>query len=364
MDHMIAEALLAHFPKMTVKRFKQGVATFGSADAFFNAESHTVRDRLPWDDNTKHLFLGWREEIDPKRIKKILEQEHITVVTQEHDTYPPLLKQIYDPPFCLFVRGTLDLGNQYPIAVVGTRKCSTYGTQVTHELVTGLVQHGLTIVSGLALGIDGIAHNATLQTGGTTIAVLGSGINRHHIYPAVHKQMAERIVEKNGAVISEYPPGSLPSKFTFPRRNRIIAGMTLGTLVIEAADKSGALITSSYALEHGRDIFAVPHPITSPTGTGPNRLLKEGAHMVTSASDIIDILNLNELKTFTQSAAIIPDSKEEAAILEHLSREPLHVDVLAKQSSLTSREVNSTLTLMEMKGKVRNIGNMHYVVAR
>ncbi|OIO18875.1 MAG: DNA-protecting protein DprA [Candidatus Magasanikbacteria bacterium CG_4_9_14_0_2_um_filter_41_10] len=361
---MKSEALFAYFPKMTVKRFREGVAAFGSPDAFFFASNQEIKKQLPWDENFIDQFVAWREDLDINRIKKILAQEKISILTQDDDAYPPLLKQIYDPPFCLFIRGTLDLRNQYPIAVVGTRKCSNYGTQITHEIVTGLAQHGLTIVSGLALGIDGIAHEATLKAGGTTIAVLGSGINRHHIYPAVHKQLAERIIEKNGAVISEYPPGSLPSKFTFPRRNRIIAGITLGTLVIEAADKSGALITSSYALEHGREIFAVPHPITSPTGTGPNKLLKEGAQMVTSASDIIDVLNLNELKTFTQNASIIPDSREEAAILEHLSREPIHVDVLTKNSGLTSREVNSTLTLMEMKGKVRNIGNMHYVVAR
>jgi len=361
---MKAEALLAHFPKMTVTRFKQGVATFGSADAFFDAETSAIKEKLPWDDNTKHLFLSWREDINPKRIQKILEQEHITVITQKDDAYPPLLQQIYDPPFCLFVRGELQLANQYPIAVVGTRKASSYGRQITQEIVSELSNHGLVVVSGLALGIDGIAHETTLQVGGKTIAVLGSGNNRHHIYPAVHKQLSERIIEKGGAVVSEYPPGSLPSRFTFPRRNRIIAGMTLGTLVVEAAEKSGALITSSYALEHGKEIFAVPHPITSETGFGPNKLIKEGAHMVTSAADIIDILNLNELKTFTQNATIIPDTPQEAAILEHLSREPMHVDELAKQSRLTSREVNSTLTLMEMKGKVRNIGNMHYVIAR
>lgn len=361
---MKSEALFAYFPKMTVKRFREGVAAFGSPDAFFYATTSEIKEHISWDENLIDQFIAWREDLDINRIKKILVQEKITIITPEDETYPPLLKQTFDPPFCLFVRGTLELTNQYPIAVVGTRKCSTYGTQITQEIVTGLAQHGLTIVSGLALGIDGIAHNATLQSGGTTIAVLGSGINRHHIYPAVHKQLAERIIEKNGAIISEYPPGSLPSKFTFPRRNRIIAGMTLGTLVIEAADKSGALITSSYALDHGREIFAIPHPLTSPTGTGPNKLIKEGAHMVTSASDIIDVLNLNELATFTQNSTILPDTPQEASILEHLSREPIHVDELAKQSGLTSREVNSTLTLMEMKGKIRNIGNMHYVVAR
>ena len=209
---MKIEALFAYFPKMTVKRFREGIATFGSPDAFFYATTNDLRKQLSWDEHLIDLFISWREDLDVQRITKILEQEKITVITQDDEAYPPLLKQIYDPPFCLFVRGTLNLTNQYPLAVVGTRKCSTYGTQITHELVTGLAQHGLTIVSGLALGIDGIAHDATLQAGGTTIAVLGSGINRHHVYPAVHKQLSERIIEKGGAVMSEYPPGSLPSK--------------------------------------------------------------------------------------------------------------------------------------------------------
>jgi DNA processing protein len=361
---MQTEALLAHFPKMTPKRFADMMRVFDSPRAFFESDRRTIIDRLPWKEELIDAFIIWRDEVDEKRIEKIFKQESITVLTQEDDDYPPLLKEIYDPPFCLFVRGKLNLKNSYPLAVVGTRKCSLYGRQVTQEIVNELAGHGLTIVSGLALGIDGIAHETTLDAGGKTIAVLGSGINRHHIYPAVHRQLADRIIEKGGAVISEFPPGTLPSKFTFPRRNRIVSGISLGTLVVEAPEKSGALITSSCALDHDREVFAVPHPITSVTGTGPNKLIKEGAHIILNAKDIINILNLKELQTFTQNTIVIPDTPAEAALLEHLSREAIHVDELTKLSELTSREVNSTLTIMEMKGKVKNLGNMQYVVAR
>src|SRR3989338_2387820 len=152
---MKSEALFAYFPKMTVKRFREGVAAFGSPDAFFYATTSEIKEHISWDENLIDQFIAWREDLDINRIKKILVQEKITIITPEDETYPPLLKQTFDPPFCLFVRGTLELTNQYPIAVVGTRKCSTYGTQITQEIVTGLAQHGLTIVSGLALGIDG-----------------------------------------------------------------------------------------------------------------------------------------------------------------------------------------------------------------
>ena len=361
---MKTEALLAHFPKMTPKRFAEMMHVFDSPRAFFESDKRTITKKLGWKNPLVDAFVTWRNAVDEIRIEKIMKQEQITVLTKDDERYPDLLKTIYDPPFCLFARGTLNFSRCYPLAVVGTRKCTPYGTQVTQEMVGMLARHGITIVSGLALGIDGIAHETTLQAGGNTIAVLGSGINRHHVYPAAHRQLADRIIEKGGAIISEFPPGTLPSKFTFPRRNRIISGLSLGTLVIEAAEKSGALITSSCALDHGREIFAVPHPITSKTGMGPNKLIKEGAHIVTSAEDIIDILNLRELETYTQNKQIIPDTPVEAKLLKYLSREPSHVDALTKASGLTSSEVNSTLTIMEMKGHVRNIGNMQYVLAR
>jgi len=359
---MKREILLSFFPKITVKRYREMLGIFSSLDDVWQAEFDELK-KIKWEDNLVHEFLVWKENLDEKKIHKILEHENIHCVTQDDDDYPELLKQIYDPPFCLFVRGELK-NDGFNLAVVGTRKFSPYGKQVTEELVGQLATQGITIVSGLAFGIDSIAHEATLKAGGKTVAVLGTGINDRHIYPAQHRELANRIIESGGAIISEYPPGTLPSKYTFPRRNRIIAGMSLGTLVVEAAKKSGALITSECAVEAGREVFAIPQNITSKTGAGSNNLIKMGAKLVTEAQDILDALNLQDIEEYVTNKEIIPDSPTEAKLLEHLTREPIHVDFLIKQSGLPSPEVNSTLTLMEMKGKVKNLGNMNYVLSR
>lgn len=359
---MRKEILLSYFPKLTIKRYHELVAVFSNLDNVWSAEFDDFKE-LKWNDNLINEFLLWRDEVDEEKIAKVLEQEKITCITQTDENYPKLLKEIYDPPFCLFVRGELTQ-DDYSLAVVGPRKFSQYGKQVCGELVRDLSNKGITIVSGLALGIDSVAHDACLQVNGKTIAVLGSGINKQHIYPAVHKNLADKIITIGGALISEYPPGTLPSKFTFPRRNRIVAGMSLGTLVIEAGENSGALITATCALENGREVFGVPQNITTQNSIGVNNLIKTGASLVNSAEDIINALDLHEIKTFQANKEILPDSPTEAKILEHLSREPIHVDNLVKQTELDAPIVNSTLTLMEMKGKVKNLGGMNYVTSR
>lgn len=348
---------------MTYKRYSQLAGAFSSWDEIREAQFNNIKDVGWTDENLINQFLLWKDELDEEKINKILTQEQITCVTQDDKNYPDSLKQIYDPPFCLFVRGELK-PDDFCLAVVGTRKYSTYGKQITEELVSGLTNAGITVVSGLALGIDGFAHSTTLQNQGRTVAILGSGIDKQHIYPSAHKTLANKIIESGGAVISEYPPGAIPSRFTFPRRNRIIAGMSLGVLVTEAGEISGALITAQYALDNNREVFTVPHNITSQTGIGPNNLLKFGAHLVTNIEDIIEVLNLQDLKLYVTNKEIIPDSPIEAKLLEILSREPVHVDNLIKNSNLDSATVNSTLTLMEMKGKIKNLGGMKYILTR
>ncbi|OGH73770.1 MAG: DNA protecting protein DprA [Candidatus Magasanikbacteria bacterium RIFCSPHIGHO2_02_FULL_51_14] len=360
--NMKKEIVLSYFPKITHKRYKALSSVFTTFDDIRRASFAELK-RIGWEDDLATEFVAWRNTVDEEKIHAVLKQEHIQCVTQEDEAYPDLLKQIYDPPFCLFVRGVLK-ADEYCLAVVGTRKYSTYGKQVTEELVGELASAGLAIVSGLALGIDGFAHAGALTAGGRTIAVLGSGVDPRHVYPTAHRRLAEKIVESGGAVIAEYPPGGMPSRFTFPRRNRIIAGMSLGTLVTEAGEESGALITAQCALDNGRNVFTVPHNITSAGGIGPNALLKQGAELVTRGQDILDSLNLADIKQFVANKEIIPESPAEAKLLEHLSREPLHIDLLTKQTSLDSPTVGSTLTLMEMKGKVRNLGGMMYVLAR
>ena len=354
--------LLAHFPKITVRRYRNLMAAFSNIDEAWQGSAGDFK-KTGWEDNLAREFLLWRDKLDIEKTQKILDQEQIHCVTMDDPEYPPLLKEIYDPPFCLFVRG--DLNNlTFPLAVVGPRKYSQYGEQVTHEIVAPLARHGITIVSGLALGIDGIAHEATLQAGGRTVAVLGCGNDKYHIQPAAHRLLANQIIESGGAVITEYPPGTLPNTFTFPRRNRIIAGISLGALVVEASEESGSLITAQCALDNGREVFSVPQNITSETAAGSNNLLKMGARLVTSHQDILDALNLHDIKQYVTSRDIVPDSPSEATLISYLSREPVHIDQLIKQSTLDSPTVNSTLTLMEMKGRVRKVGGMMYVLAR
>jgi len=357
---MFKEVLLAHFPKITVNRYQQLLAVFSSLDEVWKAEfDELLKTKI--DEKVIHEFLIWKEKLDEEKIFKILEQEKIHCLTLNDKNYPKLLKEIYDPPFCLFVRGQLTQ-DDFNLAVVGTRKYSTYGKQVTENIVADLATKGITITSGLAFGIDIIAHTTTLQNHGKTIAVLGSGINKRHIYPQEHQNIAEKIIENNGAVISEYPPGTLPNKYTFPRRNRIIAGISLGTLVIEAAEKSGALITAECALENGREVFAIPQNITSNTSLGPNKLIKNGAKLIMNSQDVIDGLDLQDIQVYVKNKQILGDSPQEEAILAVLSQEPKHIDEITKASNLASTQISATLTIMEMKGKVRNLGNMMYVV--
>lgn len=359
---MKKEILLSYFPKATTKRYQQLIAVFDNLDNAWQADSEALKT-TGWDEKVIQEFLDWKNKIDENKIAKILEQENIYCLTKDDEEYPELLKQIYDPPFCLFVRGNLDM-IKFPVAVVGTRKFTNYGKQVTEEIIFELAKQGITIVSGLALGIDGIAHETTINAGGKTIAVLGTGINRKHVYPASHYQLSEKIIASGGALVSEYPPGALPSKYSFPRRNRIIAGLSIGTLVIEAPEDSGALITSQYALDNNREVFAIPQNINSINSAGGNNLLKNGAHLVTKAEDILEVLNLQDIKEFIDSQEIIPDSPVEAEILKTLSKEPIHVDAITKLTKMDSPTINATLTLMEMKGKVKNLGGMNYILSR
>jgi len=359
---MNKEGLLAFFPRITVKRYHQLISVFSSLDEAWQADANEFK-KIKWNEQLIEEFVNWRKNIDENQTQKILDQENIRCITISNKDYPNLLKEIYDPPFALFIKGELN-NDSFNLAVVGTRKFTAYGKQITQDLVKQLASQGITIISGLALGIDSIAHESALDVKGKTIAVLGSGIDEHHIYPAIHVNLAKKIIAGGGAIISEYPPGTEPTKFTFPKRNRIIAGMSLGTLIIEANEKSGALITTSCALDNNREVFAVPQNITSPTAIGPNNLLKMGAKLVTDVNDILEALNLQNARQYVTNKAVIPDSPTEAKILETLTNEPTHVDVIIKNSGLNSQTVNSNLALMEMKGKIKNLGGMMYVVAR
>ena len=285
----------------------------------------------------------------------------VQVVTWESPDYPELLKNIPDPPATLYIRGSLLPQDEWALAVVGTRSATTYGKECTRMLVGGLVENGITVISGLAYGIDTEAHKTALSRGGRTIAVLGCGVDI--IYPAENKKLGQSIIE-NGALVSEYPMGTNPESGNFPRRNRIISGLSLGVLFAEGGFKSGAKITTDYALEQGREVLAVPGSILNKAGSGPNHLIQNGAKLITSVNDILEELNLTMIAQQAEARQIIPDNQTEATLLAHLSSEPVHVDDLGHATGLPAHDIAGTLTMMELKGMVRQVGGMNYIIAR
>jgi DNA processing protein len=269
------------------------------------------------------------------------------------------LREIDAPPPVLYVRGTLAAADTVAIAIVGTRRASAYGREVAHMAATELAHNQVTVVSGLALGVDAIAHKATLEAGGRTIAVLGSGVDQ--LYPAQNRELAKQIIE-NGAVISEYPLGTRPEASNFPPRNRIISGLSRGVIVVEAGQQSGSLITSNFAAEQGRDVFAVPGSILHPGSSGCNQLIREGAIPFLSVNDVLDHLNFAQFSIQTEVRRSTPSDPLETKLLAHLSHEPQHIDDLVRRTTWPSAQVSSLLTMMELKGFVRQVGGMNYVI--
>ncbi|MFA7662405.1 MAG: DNA-processing protein DprA [Patescibacteria group bacterium] len=344
------------------KRFKQIYAHFNDLELAWQASTGEFI-RAGFSEKLASQIVAQRNKINLDEQLERLNRLKINFITLESPEYPALLKQIYDPPFVIFYKGTLNsIQDEFCLAVVGSRKFSPYGKQITQDIVSNLAKNKITIVSGLALGIDALAHQTTVEAKGRTIAVMGCGLDQ--IYPAVNYNLAQQILNSFGALISEYPPGVGPLRFNFPMRNRIISGLSLGTLVIEAGEESGSLITAKSALDQNREVFAVPGNIYSTTCQGTNDLIKQGAKMVTSAQDILETLNLKQVTAEITSRQILPDSPEEAKVLEHLSAEPTHVDKLLQLSQLSSAQLNATLTMMEIKGKIKNLGGSNYVLAR
>ena len=282
---------------------------------------------------------------------------NITSITLEHDCYPPSLRQIFDPPPVLYVKGNLDALVSSCFAVVGTRAYTDYGKRSTHEIATALARAGFTIVSGLALGVDSFAHLAALENKTTTIAVLAGGLDDRRIYPPQNLKLAKRIVESGGALISEHEPDTRAQILTFPARNRIISGMSKGVLVVEGDIKSGTMITAKSALDQGRDVFAIPGSIYSKKSAGTNYLIQKGAKLVMKPEDILE-----EYGIYIQSTKIQASNPNEEAILKLLEEEPLTMDAIIRESGLAVPLAASTLMVMELEKKVRNLGNGKFVV--
>lgn len=344
-------------PGMGPVRLQRLIEQCGSIEAAWNA---TTDDLIAAgiDSKTSASLIKLRRERDLHAELEQVIQADIAIVTLEDADYPKLLAEIPTAPPMLYVRGSLNPNDDWALAVVGTRSPTSYGKEATRHVVSGLAQSGVTIVSGLAIGIDAVAHMAALESGGRTLAVLGCGLDI--IYPERHRKLAEQVMEQ-GALISDYPLGTKPHPANFPPRNRIISGLSLGTLVVEAGEQSGALITVNFALDQGRDVFALPGSIFNKTSAGTHKLIRNGAALVTCADDILHELNLTTLTVHQEVAAALPDDPTEVALLNLLSKEPQHVDMLSRASGLPSAVVSSTLAILELKGFVRQAGTMEYV---
>lgn len=288
----------------------------------------------------------------------------IGLVDRGGDAFPPLLEEIPDPPELLYVRGNLATVDQLAVAIVGSRRCTTYGRRVADRLAGGLARAGLTIVSGLARGIDGVAHRAALAAGGRTIAVLATGVN--HVYPPEHVGLAEQVT-RFGAVVSEARLDQPPVAGLFPQRNRIISGLALGVVVVEATRRSGALHTARHAIEQGRDVFAVPGPIDSPASQGCHDLLRDGARLVTGLDDILEELGPLIQPVRVDNSATIHVPRElslndrERQVLGIVGPDPRHLDELLRGSPLDPAATLATLTVLEMKRLVRRLPGSYMV---
>ncbi|MEA3459824.1 MAG: DNA-processing protein DprA, partial [Chloroflexota bacterium] len=299
-------------------RLRRLLDHFGDLEAAWRASSHELQEaRL--DRRSLANLLKTREEISLDKEMEKIERRGIKVLTWEDDAYPARLLNIYDPPPMLYLKGEILPQDEWAVAVVGTRGATVYGKEAAREIAGGLARNGITVVSGLARGIDSQAHRAALEAGGRTIAVFGSGIDI--VYPPRNRKLAERII-KRGALLTEYPLGTPPEGSNFPPRNRIISGLCLGVVVVEAGERSGALITADYALSQGRDVFAVPGNIFRKKSVGTNKLIREGAIPVLSIQDILEELNLTMVSQQAEVREVIPADETEALLLEHISAEP------------------------------------------
>jgi DNA processing protein len=350
------------FPGIGPVRFKLLLKYFGSAKDAWKAPLATLK-QIKLGDKLSDEFDHFRKTKDIDLYISDLGKLHVSVLTIASPKYPRLLREISDAPFLLYVKGKKNgpINMDRTVAVVGTRKITPYGKEITRRLVSELVAYGFTVVSGLAYGVDAVAHQAAMDAGGKTIAVLGCGIDI--IAPPCNANLYNAIATGGGAIVSEMPLGMRPSKGLFPARNRIISGLSLGVVVTEGADDSGALITARNAGEQGREVFAVPGPITSHYSRGPAKLLKNGAKLVESVDDIIEELGITK-QIGSHNSRRLPDftglTREEQKLATILKDQPVHIDELVRRSGLTTQVVGATLTVLEMKGIVKDIGDNVY----
>ncbi len=302
-----------------------------------------------------------RALIDPEKEWQKLEAENILIALPSDIHYPALLKEIPDSPYLIYLKGNLACLELPLVAIVGSRKITSYGLQVARSLARDLAKNGVCVVSGLAFGVDACAHLGALEVKGKTIAVLGNSLDDASIAPRSNFNLSQDILQGGGLLISEFPVKTSASIGTFPARNRIMAGMSMGTLVVEAAEKSGSLITANLAVDYNRDVFAVPGSIFSPQSTGTHSLIKKGAKLITCARDVMEELNLNEVMIWDATRPGIDLTADEIKVLSVLSHESLHIDRIIKLTKLDTLSIGNIITMLEIKAAVKDIGGQNYI---
>ncbi len=352
--YLVALSQVTHIGPVRLGRLRD---RFGTLDLAWRADERDLLAVL--DERTCRAVLAARSRTEPAHVLERIASSGAQVVTVLDEEYPRILREIPGPPPVLYFRGSLPAQEDITVAIVGTRRSSSYGREATNRIATDLAAAGVTIVSGLAKGIDGFAHRAALEAGGRTLAVMASGVDI--VYPPEHRQLAERIVD-SGALISDYPPGTKPDAPNFPARNRIISGLSVATIVVEAPARSGALITVGFAADQGRDVYAVPGSILSHASDGTNRLLRQGATPLTCAADLLDDLQLSSAVPADEPAQVaFPMTDEERAIYALVTAEPQHIDELAYSAGITISQASALMTMLELKGLVANAGAQHFV---
>ncbi|OGM19995.1 DNA protecting protein DprA [Candidatus Woesebacteria bacterium RIFCSPHIGHO2_01_FULL_38_9] len=350
-------AALYSFNYFGPNRTKLLVSYFGSAKNAWNVDKKDLLE-IGLKESVADEFVKHRESFDFKGYFNRLKKLSIEVLTVNDDDYPENLKEVEDAPLVLYVRGKLKTSDVNSVAVVGSRKMTSYGKEVTQKLATELASLGVTIVSGLAFGVDFAAHRSALDAGGRCIAVLAGGVDI--ITPRSNEWLGLEIVKSGGAIISEYSPGVVPQKYFFPYRNRIISGLSKAIIVVEGMIKSGTIHTANHAASQGRQVFAVPGQITSPMSGAPHYLIKNGAKMVTDVKDILEELDLQLQVDMEAVSKVMPADSNEGKLLEFLANEPLHLDELVRISGLSVSTISARLTIMELRGIVKNVGNGVY----
>lgn len=352
---MTPQQCLAFWPNGNLKRWQELCQQFESDEGWWAAGLNAVR-HLKWPESTKASFIEWRGSAFPEQYAAKLADAGIVLIPYDAPQYPRQLKELEEPPLGLFIRGKIPTGLM--LAAVGTRRPSPYGRQAANLLIPPLARAGLTIVSGLAYGIDALCHSLTLDAGGSTVAVLGGGVDRWSVQPTANQNLAERIIANGGTVLSEYPPGTPATNYSFPLRNRIIAGLCETTLVIEAPAKSGALITAEVSAQLQRTVACVPHPITSTNGAGSNRWLsQEGAAI---ATDVTDVLMLYPGLVKSKAPIIAPANPEEAALLELIPVTGKHINDIVQESNKPASEIFCLISQLELNNAIVDLGGQHY----